>query len=38
VTDFGPVDAELADLIAAWPTLPAPMQAGILAMIRAAGE
>jgi hypothetical protein len=37
VSDFGPVDADLADLIAAWPTLPAPIRAGILAMIRAAG-
>ena len=30
-------DAELAALVEAWPTLPAPIKAGILAMLRAAG-
>jgi hypothetical protein len=28
--------AELADVIAAWPTLPEPIKAGILAMVKAA--
>jgi len=27
----------LAELVAAWPTLPEPIRAGILAMVRAAG-
>jgi hypothetical protein len=31
-----PLDAELAQLIDAWPTLPAALRAGILAMIDAA--
>jgi hypothetical protein len=33
----GPIDPALASLIDAWPTLPEPIRAGILAMIRAAG-
>ncbi|MBM4225847.1 MAG: hypothetical protein FJ167_13985, partial [Gammaproteobacteria bacterium] len=31
-----PIDPELAELVAAWPTLPEPIRAGILAMVRAA--
>ena len=31
----GPIDPDLACLIDAWPNLPAPIRAGILAMIRA---
>src|SRR6185436_4370444 len=31
-----PHDADLAALIAAWPTLPEPLRAGITAMVRAA--
>jgi hypothetical protein len=31
------IDPTLAALIAAWPTLPDPIRAGILAMVRAAG-
>jgi hypothetical protein len=31
------IDPGLAALIDAWPTLPEPIRAGILAMIRAAG-
>ena len=31
-----PIDPALASLIGAWPTLPEPIKAGILAMIRAA--
>jgi hypothetical protein len=37
VTEFGQVDADLADVIGAWPMLPVAIRAGILAMIRAAG-
>jgi len=33
-----PVDPDLADVIAAWPTLPPAIQAGIMAMVRAAEE
>ena len=35
---FGPSDTphELAEIIDAWPTLPEPIRAGILAMIRSA--
>jgi hypothetical protein len=33
----GPIDAYLTKVIAAWPTLPQPIKAGILAMIRATG-
>ena len=33
----GPIDAYLSKVIAAWPTLPEPIKAGILAMVRAAG-
>jgi hypothetical protein len=32
-----PIDPALAALIDAWPTLPEPIRAGILAMVRAAG-
>jgi hypothetical protein len=32
-----PDDPELAALVAAWPTLPEAIRAGILAMVRAAG-
>jgi hypothetical protein len=32
-----PIDAALAALIDAWPTLPEAIRAGILAMVRAAG-
>ena len=31
-------DPELAALIHAWPTLPEPIKAGILAMVRVAGK
>jgi hypothetical protein len=34
VSDFGPVDADLGDVITAWPKLPAPIRAGILAIVR----
>lgn len=38
--DFTPnrpaMDADLADVIAAWPTLPATIRAGILAMVKGA--
>jgi hypothetical protein len=33
----GLFDHELAAVVDAWPTLPEPIKAGILAMIRAAG-
>ena len=33
-----PADADLAAVVAAWPTLPEPIRAGILAMVRAASE
>lgn len=33
----GPNDPRLAAVIGAWPSLPEPIKAGILAMIRAAG-
>jgi hypothetical protein len=32
-----PADPDLTALIGAWPALPAPIRAGIVAMIRAAG-
>lgn len=32
-----PLDPQLAAVARAWPTLPEPIKAGILAMIRAAG-
>ena len=35
--DSDPIDADLAALIDAWPTLPQSIKAGILAVIRAAG-
>ncbi len=34
--DAAPIDSDLACVIAAWPTLPPAIQAGILAMVRAA--
>ena len=34
----GQIDACLASVIEAWPTLPGPIKAGILAMVRAAGR
>ena len=33
-----PIDAELAEVVQAWPGLPDALRAGILAMIRAAGR
>jgi hypothetical protein len=33
-----PVDADLVALVNAWPTLPAALKAGIVAMVRAAGK
>ncbi len=35
--DLPPIDPDLAALIGAWPTLPAALRAGIVAMVRAAG-
>lgn len=35
-SEFRPIDPELAELAAAWPALPDPIRAGILAMVRAA--
>jgi hypothetical protein len=32
----GPMDADLAAVVEAWPTLPEAIKAGILAMVRAA--
>lgn len=32
-----PADADLAALARAWPTLPEPIKAGILALVKAAG-
>ena len=32
------IDADLAKVVAAWPTLPDPLKAGILAMVKAAGD
>jgi hypothetical protein len=32
----GPFDAELAEVVQAWPNLPEAIRAGILAMVRAA--
>lgn len=34
----GPADPELAELLAAWPTLPAAIKAGIIALARAGGK
>jgi hypothetical protein len=36
-TQTRPADPDLAALVVAWPNLPEPIKAGILAMIRAAG-
>ena len=33
---FGPADADLARIIAAWPTLPADVKAGIVVMVQTA--
>jgi hypothetical protein len=33
----GATDAELQSIVAAWPTLPAIVRAGILAMVKASG-
>jgi len=33
----GPLDAGLAAVVEAWPKLPEPIKAGIVAMVRAAG-
>ena len=33
---IGPIAPDLADLLTAWPTLPEPVKAGILAMVKAA--
>jgi hypothetical protein len=33
-----PVMLDLAAVVAAWPTLPGPIRAGILAMVKAAGD
>jgi len=30
------IDPKLADLVSAWPTLPEPIKAGVLAMVKAA--
>jgi hypothetical protein len=37
-SEGGIPDADLAALVAAWPTLPGPIKAGILALVRATGE
>lgn len=34
--DFAQIDPDLAMLLDAWPTLPEPVKAGILAMVKAA--
>ncbi len=34
--EIGPVAPDLADLLTAWPTLPDPVKAGIVAMVKAA--
>ena len=34
----GPIDAELAAVMEAWPTLPEAIKMGILAMVRAAAK
>ena len=36
--DGGTADSELAEIRHAWPMLPEPVRAGILAMVRAASE
>jgi len=33
---MAPTDPDLAAIVTAWPTLPEPIRAGILAMVRAA--
>jgi hypothetical protein len=33
--DAEPIDADLARIVAAWPTLPAPLKAAMLAMVAA---
>ena len=33
-----PDDPDLAKVVAAWPTLPDPLKAGILAMVKTAGD
>jgi hypothetical protein len=35
--DDAPDDPDLVAIVAAWPTLPGPVKAGIVAMVRAAG-
>ena len=35
-SEIAPVAPDLADLLAAWPTLPEPVKAGIVAMVKAA--
>ena len=34
--EIAPVSPDLADLLTAWPTLPEPVKAGIVAMVKAA--
>jgi hypothetical protein len=36
LTDFGPIDADLATVLGAWSTLPNQVRAGIVAMVKAA--
>lgn len=35
--DLAPTDPQLAAIVTAWPTLPAAIKAGIVAMVRASG-
>jgi hypothetical protein len=36
--DFPPVDPDLRAVVAAWPTLPEPIKAGLVAMVRASAR
>ena len=38
LAEIGRDDPRLADLLAAWPSLPEAVKAGIVAMVKAAGE
>ncbi len=36
--DTRQIDPDLAAIVAAWPTLPEPIKAGIVAMVKASGD